>query len=94
MLGDEIWSKFPIVDGVRPVVDDPVELILNRTWRPALAVTGADGFPPIINAGNVLRPRTAFKLSLRIRRGWIPRRPPIMSRICSNEIRPTAPACA
>jgi acetylornithine deacetylase/succinyl-diaminopimelate desuccinylase-like protein len=66
VLGHEIWSKFPLHEGVRPVVDDPTELILNRTWRPALSITGADGLPPIANAGNVLRPRTALKLSLRI----------------------------
>jgi acetylornithine deacetylase/succinyl-diaminopimelate desuccinylase-like protein len=29
-------------------------------------VTGADGFPELRNAGNVLRPHTAFKLSLRL----------------------------
>src|SRR6202011_5746169 len=40
--------------------------ILNSTWRPALAIVGADGLPPISNAGNVLRPGTALKLSLRI----------------------------
>ncbi len=28
-----------------PVTTDPVEGILNRTWRPALAVTGAAGLP-------------------------------------------------
>jgi acetylornithine deacetylase/succinyl-diaminopimelate desuccinylase-like protein len=66
VLGDEVWNKFPIQDGVRPVLDDPAELILNRTWRPALAVTGADGLPALGSAGNVLRPRTAFKLSLRV----------------------------
>lgn len=66
VLGDEVWSKFPLHDGVRPVLDDPAELILNRTWRPALSITGADGMPPIANAGNVLRPRTSLKLSLRI----------------------------
>ncbi len=66
VLGEEIWSKFPVLPGVRPVVSDPAELILNRTWRPALSVTGADGFPPIVSAGNVLRARTALKLSLRI----------------------------
>ena len=38
------------------------ELILNRTWRPVLSVTGADGMPPLSNAGNVLRPYTAVKL--------------------------------
>jgi acetylornithine deacetylase/succinyl-diaminopimelate desuccinylase-like protein len=45
---------------------DPVEGILNRTWRPALAVTGAAGFPTIDSAGNVLRPKTTLKLSMRI----------------------------
>jgi acetylornithine deacetylase/succinyl-diaminopimelate desuccinylase-like protein len=65
-LGDEVWSKFPLHDGVRPISDDLSELILNRTWRPALSVTGADGLPAIQDAGNVLRPRTAVKLSLRL----------------------------
>jgi acetylornithine deacetylase/succinyl-diaminopimelate desuccinylase-like protein len=66
VLGDEVWSKFPLHDGVSPVVSDPAELILNRTWRPALSITGADGMPPIATAGNVLRPRTHLKLSLRV----------------------------
>ena len=49
-----------------PVTTDPVEGILNRTWRPALAVTGAAGLPSIDSAGNVLRPKTTLKLSMRI----------------------------
>jgi acetylornithine deacetylase/succinyl-diaminopimelate desuccinylase-like protein len=49
-----------------PTSSDPVELILNRTWRSCLAITGADGLPSTKNAGNVLRPYTALKLSLRI----------------------------
>jgi acetylornithine deacetylase/succinyl-diaminopimelate desuccinylase-like protein len=49
-----------------PTATDPVEGILNRTWRPALSVTGAAGFPSIDSAGNVLRPKTSFKLSLRL----------------------------
>lgn len=49
-----------------PTTTDPVEGILARTWRPALSVTGAAGFPSIDSAGNVLRPRTTFKLSLRL----------------------------
>ena len=40
--------------------------MLNRTWRPFLSVVGADGLPAIKDAGNVLRPKTALKLSLRI----------------------------
>ncbi len=75
ILGDEVWKQFPWVgcnhgpDGhlhALPVSTDPVECILNRTWRPALSVTGAAGFPSIDAAGNVLRPRTTFKLSMRI----------------------------
>ena len=65
-LGDEVWSKFPFVPGMRPVDEDPAELILNRTWRPALSITGLEGAPDIRDAGNVLRPATAAKLSLRL----------------------------
>jgi hypothetical protein len=46
--------------------DDLTELVLNRTWRPALSVTGVDGMPALSSAGNVLRPFTAVKLSLRL----------------------------
>ena len=66
VLGAGVFRKFPFVDGARPVTDDLAELILNRTWRPALAVTGADDLPPIANAGNVLRARTSVKISLRL----------------------------
>ncbi|HEY6878410.1 MAG TPA: M20 family metallopeptidase [Polyangiales bacterium] len=66
VIGDEVYSKFPLQPGVRPVVADPVQLILNRTWRPGLAITGADGWPTPQNAGNVLRPSTTLKLSIRI----------------------------
>ena len=51
---------------VLPMTQDPVEALLNRTWRPTLSVTGVDGFPELKSAGNVLRPSTAFKLSLRL----------------------------
>ena len=43
-----------------------MEALLNRTWRPTLSVTGAEGLPALRDAGNVLRPYTAFKLSLRL----------------------------
>ncbi len=66
VLGETVISELPWVDGARPVSDDVTELLLNRTWRPALSVTGADGLPPIANAGNVLRPFTRVKLSMRI----------------------------
>ncbi len=66
ILGDTVWTKFPFAGCTRPMVRDPGEAVLNRTWRPFLAVIGADGLPAIRDAGNVLRPKTALKLSLRI----------------------------
>jgi len=72
ILGDSLWKRFPwsccgdekIFS--QPVTTDPTELILNRTWRAALAVTGADGLPLPDSAGNVQRPFTTLKLSLRL----------------------------
>ena len=66
ILGDTVFSEFPFVPGMRPAADDRVELLLNRSWRPQLAVVGAAGLPPPASAGNVLRPRTSLKLSLRL----------------------------
>jgi acetylornithine deacetylase/succinyl-diaminopimelate desuccinylase-like protein len=66
ILGDEIQHNLPLLPGVRPVSADVKELYLNRTWRPGLSITGAEGLPPLESAGNVLRPLTAVKVSLRI----------------------------
>ena len=66
VLKDDVFSKFPWVDGMQPVSKDPLELLLNRAWRPALAYTGQAGFPDLVQGGNVLRPSTSIKLSLRI----------------------------
>jgi acetylornithine deacetylase/succinyl-diaminopimelate desuccinylase-like protein len=66
VLGEEVYNKFPWVSGSRPVGSDRAELILNRTWRPALSVTGVEGMPALASAGNVLRPFTTVKLSMRI----------------------------
>jgi acetylornithine deacetylase/succinyl-diaminopimelate desuccinylase-like protein len=71
ILKDEVHKRYPWACGADgtpalPTTTDPVEALLNRTWRPTLSVTGAEGFPELKNAGNVLRPYTAFKLSLRL----------------------------
>jgi acetylornithine deacetylase/succinyl-diaminopimelate desuccinylase-like protein len=71
ILGDLVWKRFPWACGadggaVLPTTTDPVQALINRTWRPTLSVTGAEGLPELANAGNVLRPYTAFKLSLRL----------------------------
>jgi acetylornithine deacetylase/succinyl-diaminopimelate desuccinylase-like protein len=65
-LGDQVHAKFPFAPGTKPMAGDPTELVLNRTWRPQLAVIGADGLPNPENAGNVLLPSTSLKLSLRL----------------------------
>src|SRR6266702_4058096 len=65
-LGDTVYTKFPFVPGTKPMSDDLTELVLNRTWRPQLAVIGIDGLPQPANAGNVLLPHTTAKLSLRL----------------------------
>jgi len=71
VLGTAVYDKFPFLPGMTPMFDpaapdDLGDLVLNRTWRPALSVTGVDGMPPLSSAGNVLRPHTAVKLSLRL----------------------------
>jgi acetylornithine deacetylase/succinyl-diaminopimelate desuccinylase-like protein len=66
VLDRETFAKFPWAGSTRPMADDPTELVLNRTWRPQLAVIGADGLPAPGDAGNVLLPFTVLKLSLRL----------------------------
>jgi acetylornithine deacetylase/succinyl-diaminopimelate desuccinylase-like protein len=65
-LGRDAIDRFPFVDGAGPVTADVAEAILDRTWRPALSIVGADGLPPTAVAGNVLRPSTSLKVSLRL----------------------------
>ncbi|HTQ15249.1 MAG TPA: M20 family metallopeptidase [Rhizomicrobium sp.] len=66
VLGDAVYSKMPFAGTTRPMSDDLAELVLNRTWRPALAVTGMAGYPEPVNAGNVLLPYSTAKLSFRL----------------------------
>jgi acetylornithine deacetylase/succinyl-diaminopimelate desuccinylase-like protein len=66
VLGADLAGHFPLVPGMRAAGADPTALLLASTWEPALAVIGADGLPALADGGNVLRPRTALKLSLRL----------------------------
>lgn len=66
VLGTGIYDKFPFLPGMTPMGKDLSDLVLNRTWRPTLSVTGAEGLPSLLDAGNVLRPQTAVKLSVRL----------------------------
>ncbi|HUO93019.1 MAG TPA: M20 family metallopeptidase [Rhizomicrobium sp.] len=66
ILGSHVFDEFPFAKGVEPVTRDLAELILNRTWKPQLAVTGMDGLPQPANAGNVMLPETIAKVSIRL----------------------------
>jgi acetylornithine deacetylase/succinyl-diaminopimelate desuccinylase-like protein len=74
ILGAEVYKRFPWAhydcggasQTMLPTTTDPLQALLNRTWLPTLSVTGVEGMPDLQNAGNVLRPFTAFKLSLRL----------------------------
>jgi len=66
VLGDTITEEFPFVEGAHGNELPHLDLLLNRTWRPALSYTGIDGIPDLEQAGNVLRSHTALKLSLRL----------------------------
>jgi acetylornithine deacetylase/succinyl-diaminopimelate desuccinylase-like protein len=78
-LGEAVFTVYPMLEGVQAMAEDHAELVLNRTWRPTLSFTGMGGFPALANAGNVLRPGSALKLSFRL--------PPTAdSEVCSAEV--------
>jgi acetylornithine deacetylase/succinyl-diaminopimelate desuccinylase-like protein len=65
-LGDGAYKKFPwAVDNPEPG-ESNYELLLNNTWKPTLSITGADGLPALVDAGNVLLPFNTLKLSFRL----------------------------
>jgi len=66
ILKDEVFTMYPFKKGTKPLSNNLTEIILNRTWRAALAVTGLEGIPALANAGNVLLPQLKVKLSFRL----------------------------
>jgi acetylornithine deacetylase/succinyl-diaminopimelate desuccinylase-like protein len=66
ILGKEVFNKLPFAGATRPMSEDLTELVLNRTWRPQLAITAIDGYPLPENGGNVLLPYSSTKLSFRL----------------------------
>ena len=66
VLGDAVYTKFPFAGGRGRWPTERADLVLNRTWRPQLAVIGMDGYPTPQDAGNVLLPFSTTKLSLRL----------------------------
>ncbi len=65
-LGDSVYRKYPWAVQSPEPSESPYELLLNNTWRPTLTVTGADGLPSMVDAGNVQLPYNTLKLSFRL----------------------------
>jgi acetylornithine deacetylase/succinyl-diaminopimelate desuccinylase-like protein len=71
ILGDETWSGLPFAGNTKPSVpersnDRNAELLLEKTWRPQMAITAMEGYPLPANGGNVLLPYSTAKISLRL----------------------------
>ena len=74
ILGDRFQRDYPFAHPTQPVGKDDVELLLNRTWRPALSIIGMEGLPALAQAGNVTIPYLTAKISVRIPPGCDPGR--------------------
>lgn len=66
VLGTALYKDLPFAGHTQPEASSLEELILRRTWKPALSVIGCNGMPALENAGNVTLPTLAVKLSMRI----------------------------
>jgi acetylornithine deacetylase/succinyl-diaminopimelate desuccinylase-like protein len=67
IIGDDMYNEFRLLPGCDPISkDNLVEMYLNLNWRPCMAVTGADGLPPLSKAGNVVRSSTSLRIKVRL----------------------------
>lgn len=61
-----LHDSLPMHAQCQPIAPDPEEQLLNRSWRPRLAITGIDGLPAVADAAAVHYPALTLKLSLRL----------------------------
>ena len=59
-------SALPTVEGLRLAGASAADRLIARAWSAALEVTGMDGVPAVRDGGNVLRPFTTAKISVRL----------------------------
>jgi acetylornithine deacetylase/succinyl-diaminopimelate desuccinylase-like protein len=64
-LGD-FAARFPFVGDTQAMFATTEQMLVARTWQPSLEVVGIEGAPAPAEAGNVLRPSTALKVSVRL----------------------------
>jgi hypothetical protein len=65
IIKDKWLSYPPLLDGVNFLGENSVDLYLNNTWKPSLIISGTEGLPSVKEAGNVLRPFTHARVSIR-----------------------------
>jgi len=69
--GETMFRKYNVVEGMKVMNQDSLpEIYLNNVWRANMSITGAAGLPEISTAGNVVRPSTSVRCSVRL--------PPVM----------------
>jgi len=67
LSGPEMYKKYHVCEGVACMHEQGIDqMYLNNTWRANMAITGAAGLPAIQTAGNVCRPSTSMRLSIRL----------------------------
>jgi acetylornithine deacetylase/succinyl-diaminopimelate desuccinylase-like protein len=66
VVGDKYLKNIPWFGNTQPLDSNLKDTIIRNTWKPTLVVLGANGFPDIVSGGNVIRPYTELKLSIRI----------------------------
>ncbi|MCK7579342.1 MAG: hypothetical protein MZV65_28850 [Chromatiales bacterium] len=65
VLNEDVYAKFPFIAGAHRIASNRAELVLNRTWRPALEITGASYIPLRMPATCCdLSPPSSFSLRL------------------------------
>lgn len=64
-LGLDLAATLPLAGSTQPMNADPAGLLHATLWEPTLSYIAADGIPPLISGGNVLRPYTTLRLSFR-----------------------------
>ncbi len=58
--------SYPFLDGVQKMEKNGFRNYLGKCWMPTLTITGINDIPTCENGGNVLRPSTTVKLSIRL----------------------------
>ena len=65
--GKQICNQYGVEEGVKYMNEDKlVEMYLDNVWRPNVSITGAEGLPPMADAGNVVRSHTKVRISMRL----------------------------